>query len=66
VPHCELKRGVLGSNPSGITDVRMVVRYGKAGTKGQENVKVFETEVQTKTEIDKLISQKVNKGYKAN
>lgn len=46
--------------------VRMVVRYGKAGTKGQENVKVFETEVQTKTEIDKLISQKVNKGYKAN
>jgi len=43
--------------------VRMVVRYGKVGTKGQENVKVFETEIQTKTEIDKLIQQKIKKGY---
>ena len=44
----------------------MVVKYGKTSTKGQENVIVFDTEVQTKTEIYKLISQKINKGYRVN
>jgi predicted DNA-binding WGR domain protein len=43
--------------------VRMIVRYGKTGTKGQENVKVFESEQQTKMEIEKIILQKKKKGY---
>ncbi len=42
---------------------RMIVRFGKTGTNGQENVKVFETDEQAKIEIDKLIQQKVKKGY---
>lgn len=44
---------------------RMLVRYGKVGTKGQENVKLFETEEQAKNEMDKMIRQKTKKGYKA-
>lgn len=43
--------------------VRMIVRFGKTGTKGQENVKVFENEQQTKMEIEKIILQKKKKGY---
>lgn len=42
---------------------RMLVRFGKTGTKGQENVKTFETQEQTKIEVEKLIQQKVRKGY---
>lgn len=43
--------------------MRILVRYGKTGTKGQENVKVFETEEQARKEMEKLIMQKIKKGY---
>jgi superfamily I DNA and/or RNA helicase/predicted DNA-binding WGR domain protein len=46
-------------------DIRMIVRFGKTGTKGQENVKIFETAAQTKIEIEKLTQQKIKKGYLA-
>ncbi|MCC6371128.1 MAG: DUF4011 domain-containing protein [Bacteroidia bacterium] len=45
---------------------RMVVRFGKTGTKGQENVKTFVSSEQAKSEIEKLIQQKTKKGYTLN
>lgn len=42
---------------------RMIVRFGKTGTKGQENVKTFESQELTKSEVEKLIQQKIKKGY---
>jgi superfamily I DNA and/or RNA helicase/predicted DNA-binding WGR domain protein len=44
---------------------RMIVHFGKTGTKGQENIKTFEDPEVTKNEIEKLIQQKIKKGYAA-
>jgi predicted DNA-binding WGR domain protein len=37
--------------------------YGKIGTNGQTTVKTFKTEAEAKKEYDKLIAEKVKKGY---
>lgn len=42
---------------------RMIVRFGRTGTKGQENVKTFESDQKAAQEIEKLIRQKKSKGY---
>lgn len=39
--------------------------YGKIGTDGQKTVKTFKTDADAKKEYDKLIAEKVKKGYQA-
>lgn len=39
------------------------VRYGKIGTDGQEKTKAFDTPAQAQAEYDKLVAEKVKKGY---
>jgi predicted DNA-binding WGR domain protein len=39
------------------------VHYGRIGTTGQANVKEFATEAEAKTATDKLVAEKVKKGY---
>ncbi|MCW3102786.1 MAG: hypothetical protein JWO09_1226 [Bacteroidetes bacterium] len=43
----------------------LVIRYGKAGTKGQRIIKSFDTKAMAENEMQKLIRQKLAKGYKA-
>jgi predicted DNA-binding WGR domain protein len=40
------------------------VRYGRIGTNGQENIKVFERESAAKRYYDEKIEEKCRKGYK--
>ncbi|MFM2359076.1 MAG: hypothetical protein RLY16_1069, partial [Bacteroidota bacterium] len=47
----------------GIQDTKMIVRYGKTGTKGQVNIKTFETDQKAIDEKNKLIKEKLAKGY---
>src|SRR5688572_15486077 len=42
---------------------RYKVRYGKIGANGQTTVKDFGTEEKAKKEYDKIIAEKVKKGY---
>ncbi|HEX6429862.1 MAG TPA: AAA domain-containing protein, partial [Niastella sp.] len=44
---------------------KLIVRYGRVGTKGQVHVKTFGKETTAQLEKDKLIKEKANKGYKA-
>jgi predicted DNA-binding WGR domain protein len=44
---------------------KLIVRYGRVGTKGQVQVKTFAKETTAQLEKDKLIKEKANKGYKA-
>jgi predicted DNA-binding WGR domain protein len=44
---------------------KLIVRYGRVGTKGQVHVKTFAKETTAQLEKDKLIKEKANKGYKA-
>ncbi|MBX2799977.1 MAG: WGR domain-containing protein [Myxococcales bacterium] len=39
------------------------VRYGRVGTDGQSNTKVFDSEAQARAEADKMIRSKTKKGY---
>lgn len=39
------------------------VRYGKIGTDGQTQTKVFDSEAQTTKEYDKMVASKTKKGY---
>ncbi len=41
-----------------------IVRFGKLGTDGQEQVKSFDDEATAKKEHDKLVAAKVKKGYR--
>jgi predicted DNA-binding WGR domain protein len=43
---------------------KLIVRYGRVGTKGQVHVKTFAKETTAQLEKDKLIKEKANKGYK--
>jgi predicted DNA-binding WGR domain protein len=43
---------------------KLIVRYGRVGTKGQVHVKTFAKETTAQLEKDKGIKEKVNKGYK--
>ena len=42
---------------------KYLVQWGKIGTDGRSNEKEFETTDECSKEIDKLIKQKINKGY---
>jgi predicted DNA-binding WGR domain protein len=44
---------------------KLIVRYGRVGTKGQVHVKTFAKETTAQLEKDKMIREKANKGYKA-
>jgi predicted DNA-binding WGR domain protein/uncharacterized protein YbcV (DUF1398 family) len=44
---------------------KLIVRYGRVGTKGQVHVKTFAKETTAQLEKDKMIKEKANKGYKA-
>jgi predicted DNA-binding WGR domain protein len=44
---------------------KLIVRYGRVGTKGQVHVKTFAKETTAQLEKDKQIKEKANKGYKA-
>lgn len=41
----------------------ITIRFGKIGTEGQQNFKVFDTPQEAKKEYESLISQKTKKGY---
>jgi predicted DNA-binding WGR domain protein/DNA polymerase III delta prime subunit len=43
---------------------KLIVRYGRVGTKGQVHVKTFAKETTAQLEKDKMIKEKANKGYK--
>ena len=44
---------------------KLIVRFGKAGSKGQTQVKTFPNYDAAKKEMDKLIKDKLSKGYKS-
>ena len=57
-----------GSNKFWETSVqenKLIVRFGKVGTKGQVQVKTFASAEMALKEKNKLAEQKINKGYKA-
>lgn len=41
----------------------ITIRFGKIGTEGQLNYKVFDNQTEARKEYDKLIAQKIKKGY---
>jgi predicted DNA-binding WGR domain protein len=43
---------------------KLIVRYGRVGTKGQVHVKTFTKESTAQLEKDKLVKEKLGKGYK--
>jgi predicted DNA-binding WGR domain protein len=43
---------------------KLIVRYGRVGTKGQVHVKTFAKETTAQLEMDKMVKEKMNKGYK--
>jgi predicted DNA-binding WGR domain protein len=43
---------------------KLIVRYGRVGTKGQVHVKTFAKESTAQLEKDKMVKEKLNKGYK--
>ncbi|MCW3070516.1 MAG: hypothetical protein JWO44_406 [Bacteroidetes bacterium] len=43
----------------------LVIRYGKVDTKGQRIIKSFDTKTMAENEMQKLVRQKLAKGYKA-
>lgn len=43
---------------------KLIVRYGRIGTKGQVSVKTFAKETTAQLEKDKMINEKVSKGFK--
>ena len=46
-----------------LTGTRFTVRFGKTGAAGQTQTKEFADEAKAKKEHDKLIAEKVAKGY---
>jgi predicted DNA-binding WGR domain protein/CRISPR/Cas system-associated endoribonuclease Cas2 len=44
--------------------LKMVVRFGRVGTRGQVQVKTFETAARAEEEKEKMIREKTGKGYK--
>ena len=47
-----------------IDKAKLVVRFGKTGTRGQVQVKTFADEAMAEKERDKLLREKLGKGYK--
>lgn len=46
-----------------IRDASLTIRFGKIGTDGTQNYKVFDSTAEAQKEYDKLIAQKMKKGY---
>ena len=46
-----------------IDDNKLIIRYGKVGTKGQTLIKTFQDYETVKKELEKLIKEKLGKGY---
>ena len=58
----------MGSNKfweSAIEDVKLIIRFGKIGTKGQVNIKTFSSQELAKKEREKVVKEKLNKGYRS-
>ena len=47
-----------------VSDKSFTVTFGRVGTKGQSNTKTFQSKDTCKKEVEKLIQQKMKKGYK--
>jgi predicted DNA-binding WGR domain protein len=43
---------------------KLIVRSGRVGTKGQVQVKTFAKETTAQLEKDKLVNERISKGYK--
>lgn len=46
-----------------VNDKFCITRYGRIGNLPQESKKKFESDLQAKKEAEKLIKQKISKGY---
>jgi predicted DNA-binding WGR domain protein len=46
-----------------VTDNKLIVRFGKIGTTGQTKVKEFANNSQAVAESERLIQEKLRKGY---
>ena len=46
-----------------LSALELTVTYGRIGTNGQSNLKVFETRERAQREMDKLVEEKLRKGY---
>lgn len=42
---------------------KMIIRFGRIGTNGQTQIKTFATPEEAETEKQKMIQEKLNKGY---
>ena len=47
-----------------VSGSEMVVTYGRIGSNGQRNVKVFDSAERARREMDKLVAEKLGKGYR--
>ncbi|MCX6320094.1 MAG: AAA domain-containing protein [Bacteroidetes bacterium] len=50
---------------AGVKENKLLVRFGKIGTRGQVQVKTFDTPEKAEKEKQKLINEKKNKGYQS-
>lgn len=50
---------------AGVQENKLIVRYGRIGTKGQVQLKSFETAEKAINEKEKMIREKTGKGYRA-
>lgn len=58
-----------GSNKfweSATDEAKLIVRFGRIGTKGQVSIKTFASKEIAEKEREKLVKEKLNKGYQAN
>src|SRR5687768_3684724 len=46
-----------------LTDKSFTTTYGKIGSNGQTTIKTFKSSGEAKTEYDRLVAEKVKKGY---
>ena len=50
---------------AGVQDDKLIVRYGRVGAKGQVQVKTFANATETVKEKERMVREKLGKGYKA-
>jgi len=50
---------------AGLQDNKLIVRFGRVGTKRQVQVKTFEYNSKAMKEKEKLVKEKLGKGYRA-
>ncbi len=49
---------------AGVQENKLIVRFGRVGTKGQVQVKTFDDKEMAKREMEKMVREKIGKGYK--